>query len=43
MKGGKDKFMSLFCYDESVKEYVKEKEMIDPEDKYDEYDWFPDQ
>ncbi len=24
MKGGKDKFMSLFCYDESVKEYVAE-------------------
>ena len=28
MKGGKDKFMSLFCYDESVKEYVKEKGKI---------------
>jgi hypothetical protein len=28
MKGGKDKFMSLFCYDESVKEYVKEKRKI---------------
>ena len=23
MRGGKDKFMSLFCYDESVNEYVK--------------------
>tara|TARA_R100000995_G_scaffold83934_1_gene61161 strand:- start:4383 stop:6182 length:1800 start_codon:yes stop_codon:yes gene_type:complete len=27
-RGGKDKFMSLFCYDESVKEYVKEKGKI---------------
>ena len=27
-RGGKDKFMSLFCYDESVKEYVKEKRKI---------------
>ena len=25
MKGGKDKFMSLFCYDESIKEYAAEK------------------
>ena len=28
MKGGRDKFMSLFCYDESVKEYVKKKGKI---------------
>ena len=28
MRGGRDKFMSLFCYDESVKEYVKEKGKI---------------
>tara|TARA_R100000458_G_scaffold51225_1_gene51896 strand:- start:917 stop:2728 length:1812 start_codon:yes stop_codon:yes gene_type:complete len=27
-KGGRDKFMSLFCYDESVKEYVEEKGKI---------------
>ena len=27
-KGGRDKFMSLFCYDESVKEYVKKKGKI---------------
>lgn len=27
-KGGRDKFMSLFCYDNSVKEYVKEKGKI---------------
>ncbi len=28
MRGGRDKFMSLFCYDDGVKEYVKEKGKI---------------
>ena len=28
MRGGRDKFMSLFCYDESVKEYVAKKGKI---------------
>ena len=28
MRGGRDKFMSLFCYDESVKEYVVKKGKI---------------
>jgi hypothetical protein len=28
MKGGSDRFMSLFCYDDSVKKYVEEKRKI---------------
>ena len=28
MRGGRDKFMSLFCYDDNVKQYFKEKNKI---------------